>query len=357
MKKTVIIRVLLVCICIMLWGCGKSEAVKNVESLIEEIGEVTVDSGNSIEEAENAYNALTDEEKKQVENAELLTTKKEELAACIEKAEEEARKKEEEEKKKAEEERKKKLAPFVGTWKPIYADAMKNEFYHDLMWDLQEQVPKAEKVIDENDEFAEVNEDGTIECGMPRKKYKLVEDNGITKLVGSSAVYVREEDYEDVMDKMFVHVTLNTDNIGDYIGGPVEIGRYLDEWGDETDTKAFIFSSPAYDNEGLIMLSFKDVKYEMYFNDVSEPTTYYMPYVLGFSTLNNMSSLNHFGRAEGEIWYIRKDYVSEITAKEDKNINGSLCGTRTIKFTDGFSADFYVPGTSNTNITATDFKF
>ena len=76
MKKTVIIRVLLVCICIMLWGCGKSEAVKNVESLIEGIGEVTVDSGTSIEEAENAYNALTDEEKKQVENAELLRLKK-----------------------------------------------------------------------------------------------------------------------------------------------------------------------------------------------------------------------------------------------------------------------------------------
>lgn len=89
MKKTIIIGIALVCICIMLRGCGKSEAVKNVESLIDGIGEVTVDSRNSIEEAEKAYNALSDEEKNKVANADLLTTKKEELTVCIEQAEEE----------------------------------------------------------------------------------------------------------------------------------------------------------------------------------------------------------------------------------------------------------------------------
>ena len=45
---------------------------------------------------------------------------------------------------------------------------------------------------------------------------------------------------------MFVHVVLDEDNIGDYIGGPIKIGKYTDEWGDESDSDVYTFSSPAW---------------------------------------------------------------------------------------------------------------
>lgn len=54
-------------ICVGLCGC-KSKSVKNVEKLIDEIGTVTEYSVYQIEEAEQAYRALTEDEQMDVEN-------------------------------------------------------------------------------------------------------------------------------------------------------------------------------------------------------------------------------------------------------------------------------------------------
>lgn len=56
-----------VLICMGLCGC-KSEAVKNVEKLIDDIGTVTEYSEYQIEAAEQAYHALTEDEKMDVSN-------------------------------------------------------------------------------------------------------------------------------------------------------------------------------------------------------------------------------------------------------------------------------------------------
>lgn len=55
-------------ISLMLVGCGKSEAVKNAEEAIAAIGEITIESGEAIKNAEKFYNILTDSEKSEVEN-------------------------------------------------------------------------------------------------------------------------------------------------------------------------------------------------------------------------------------------------------------------------------------------------
>ena len=309
LKKSLVKVLLSLFICSSLWGCGKSNAVKNVEELIDGIGEVTADSEESIEEAEKAFNALSDKEKEQVENAAQLEQKKEEVKERIKEAEEEA-KKEEEKKKLAE--KKEKLAPYDGTWKPIYSEAVNNDLLHSS--------PKVKKIyskdlnIDELDETITPIDETTIKVSRDGLgALKLVDDQGITKFVSEGGAFVRKSEYDDVMDKMFVHVILDEDNIGDYIGGPIKIGRYLDEWGDETDADAYVLSSPAYDNEGLILLSFKDVKFEVYYNGVTDSTTYYEPYPLGYALGTGTPTLNKFGRAEGEIWYVRKEYVSNIS--------------------------------------------
>ena len=53
-------------------GCGKSESVRNVENLINGIGEVSIESGEVIKQAEEAYEALSEEDKNKVENADQI---------------------------------------------------------------------------------------------------------------------------------------------------------------------------------------------------------------------------------------------------------------------------------------------
>lgn len=72
MKKTIAIILVLV-MCVSLCSC-KSKDVKNVETLIDAIGEVTVNSEQAITDAEEAYASLDDDEKADVENYELLTS-------------------------------------------------------------------------------------------------------------------------------------------------------------------------------------------------------------------------------------------------------------------------------------------
>lgn len=347
MKKTIMTTILMVLMCCVLWGCGKSEAVKNVEALIDGIGEVTTENTIPIVEAEKAYNALTDEEKKQVKNADQLEAKKQELEILREKEQKEAENREKEEEQKKLEEKKTLLAPFLGKWKALYGEALIND-KNRPSW--SEEIQTGDLVIvDSTDRIQPVDENTIRYDTNGIGKLTMIKDNGKDKLVSNAGVYVRDEDYEEIFNEMFVHVVLDENNISDYIGGPVEIGKFLDEWGEETDSKAYTFASPAYDEDDLIMLTFKDVKYEMYFKGIGESVTYYEPYPVmsGWGD----PRLDHFGRAEGEIWYIKKEYVDSIEEMDGKD------NARKITFKDGYSIDLYVPSASGLNISVTDYEF
>lgn len=67
MKKLVSL-VLACAMCLSLCACGKSEAVKNVEAMIDALGEITLDSKNAIVAIDEAYGALTEDEQKKVSN-------------------------------------------------------------------------------------------------------------------------------------------------------------------------------------------------------------------------------------------------------------------------------------------------
>ena len=71
MKKKILPLVLAVVFVILLAGC-KSQEVKTVEEMIATIGYVTLDSISKIESAENAYNQLPDNEKRNVGNISIL---------------------------------------------------------------------------------------------------------------------------------------------------------------------------------------------------------------------------------------------------------------------------------------------
>lgn len=80
--KKIIALVLVLVMCLSLTAC-KSKEAKKVESLIEAIGEVTLDSETAVISAENAYNALTDEDKAEIENYEILITARSTLDSLI----------------------------------------------------------------------------------------------------------------------------------------------------------------------------------------------------------------------------------------------------------------------------------
>lgn len=72
MKKAIVLVLALV-LCLTAAACsGKSEAVKAVEESIAALGDITAQSGEAIQALDQAYNALSEEEKAKVENAQVL---------------------------------------------------------------------------------------------------------------------------------------------------------------------------------------------------------------------------------------------------------------------------------------------
>ena len=80
-KLTLIIMMLI--LVLALSACGKSDAVKNVEAEINALQTITIDSRSDIEKAQADYDALSDKEKKQVENVATLDSAKEELLLAL----------------------------------------------------------------------------------------------------------------------------------------------------------------------------------------------------------------------------------------------------------------------------------
>lgn len=70
--KTALTLLLALVMCISLCACGKDASVKNVEEMIEAIGEVTTENLETVEAAMEAYNALPEDKRASVENYAIL---------------------------------------------------------------------------------------------------------------------------------------------------------------------------------------------------------------------------------------------------------------------------------------------
>ena len=71
--RKIMAALLALSLCLCLCACGKSPAAEAVDALIDNIGQVTRDSGGDIQAAEAALEALTEKEKKRLDGAETLT--------------------------------------------------------------------------------------------------------------------------------------------------------------------------------------------------------------------------------------------------------------------------------------------
>lgn len=73
MKKKITLWGIMLLFCISLAGCSiKSKPAKETEKLISAIGEVSLDSLDAIQEAEEYYETLTDKQKDEIENYKVL---------------------------------------------------------------------------------------------------------------------------------------------------------------------------------------------------------------------------------------------------------------------------------------------
>ncbi len=81
-KKVIQIRMIgavMLLLAMFICGCGKSSAAKQVDELILKIGTVTNESGDKIQEAEKKYDALTENQKDEVENYAVLKEAREDF--------------------------------------------------------------------------------------------------------------------------------------------------------------------------------------------------------------------------------------------------------------------------------------
>lgn len=334
MKKAISLMLAFV-LCLSLCACGKSEAVKNVEALIDAIGEVTAESGKTINAAESAYNALTEEEKAEVSGIEALSAAKVDYAealidsigevtidskSAILAAEEAYSALSDEEK----------MAVASTTTLTAAIDQL------DILLKEQELIGRWCYISDKSAGLTFL-EGGTVELGEGFKADYIFTDNGImidfeieydftyenfegiTVLMNEYAgTYVREEDYDAVHNKVFVDVDLATVDISEYAEF-VHLDYRLDDFGEKEPANTHLVVSEVYD-QGLIYWGTTggDVIVEY----GGENTIH------GGFPFGATSYVPEFGRMKGTIVFIRAEYVDEYIFNEsERKIVSKLFGS------------------------------
>ena len=319
-----------------LCGCGESAELKSVKEQIAAIGEVDLDSEAAIVAAEEAYQALSEEDKAKVDNYAELTAAREVYEEAKKTAEmEEARK------------------ALVGEWVEVYSAF--------LPYAATSNVVLTE---DGNADFDGLGVSWRMSEDMRSVEFsfgdtvitsfEIADYDGIMALVGNqtdftSSVYVRREDYQSFVDQRFVAVEINSDNIGEYIGEYVKVGDELDDFGDVMG-EACMFRSKAIE-QGLVYVGRSDdFVFEIEAESGQIGDMIYgageFPVYDPFSVSPRMFfSVSSFGRAKGTLYFVRAENVAENGVEM---INGLT--QRVVRLTDGTafldSSGFYWKNTS-----------
>ena len=319
--KKVIPLFLALLMCLSLCSCGKSEAVTNVEALIEAIGEVSAESEDAVVLAEDAYNALTDKEKEKVENFTVLTDARAALDVALEIARHEALE-----------------ASFAGEW----VSELKRDFSIQLNTD-------GTLTLDGFDGTWALNEEETaldLSFAGLSISVKIIEEDGFQKLDMSainSWCLVKAENYQAAFDKKFIAVELSGENVKEYLGDPVHIGYGLDAWGEEDkQNPVYLLTSKVYE-DGLVYIGCSDdfaveLIWESTYENRKEPIAG-NPFSLIWGYDDNDGYYNRpvsIGeRAAGTLYYVRSEYVVENSINSD--------GRRDVKLTNGsvYSPEYY----------------
>lgn len=170
MRKVLLILMVFI-VLLNLCACGKSEAVTKFESLVEQVGMVSIDSGVKISAAEEAYKALTDKEKESVAESYAILTEKRDAF-----------------------EKEKKLAAVVAFINAIGDVTLSSEVaindaekhFNQLTEDQKEKVTNADKLLAAKDKY------NSLLCENCMSK---INDIGIVTLDNQQAIIEAEDCY------------------------------------------------------------------------------------------------------------------------------------------------------------------
>lgn len=344
MKKVLSILLALV-LCLSLCACGKSEAVKNVEAMIDALGEITLESIDAIRSAEDAYSALTEDEQKKVSNYETLTSARDSYYELA----------------------------LVGEW-----------CVHNIsLYDIESMYTRLNlrlnadmTAVDYGDGGMEISgpwsvTDGRLtvgEVGNDWTDYIVFEeeDKLFLESDGSNWSLMRVADFHALLDDIFLVVDVSEIALNEYFGFSFLENIEVDTWGEPTGhgDKRVRLTNQLYEQGWLYLSNDESLAIEIAYPEHHGEThhefngTEYWTkeagsitltgcpftgatgqivwYIPGFTFVDDLSvDQLSFGRAKGTITYINQKYVKEVKADADSQSR--------VLITD-FSVDEYFSG-------------
>ena len=302
-----------------LCGC-KSKEVKNVEAMIDAIGTVDEDSIGEIEEAMEAYDDLSEEDKAKVENYADLTSAHDDWLELL----------------------------VMGAW------VDESTYYYDL-----EEMYKRVTVTLNEDMTADGEyifgdwrvEDGKIliDNGEVEYMYHIYQEDDEVCIGSINSKMIRKEKHTALLDAMFVTVELTEENIADYCQLIKYKENEKDAFGTETgNTTTYLRLESTVFEDGLVYYRSSDdlavellipkhkVKYTTngkkwysYSKDASSEAIQYGLYdawgiYLGYEYATGQASEDQidlekisFGRVKGKVTFIRGEFIKEIKCDDN----------------------------------------
>jgi len=345
MRKALSLILALV-LCLSLSACGKSEAVKNVEAMIDALGEITLESIDAIRSAEDAYNALTEDEQKKVDNYETLTQARDSYYELA----------------------------LAGEWVRNHiniSDVASN--YEAISIVLNSDMTGIHQEDGNNPlTWSVVNSQLCLDMGHYQNTYNIIEENGIIYFHyyekempqenitwQSDSDYLSVSDFHTYLDDIFLIVDLSSVELSEYFDFTVYEEDITDEWGDSLGAgyKSVLLKNKLYE-QGWMFLDKKDdyaieVLYPAYTVTVdykngnteiinheegSYTVDWYTPYTCYWQTRDYLDSYStdstatssltldqlSFGRARGTFIFINSDYVVAVQKMDAEITNNRI---------------------------------
>ena len=316
MKKAISLLLALV-LCLSLTACGKSEAVKNVEAMIDALGEITLESIDAIRSAEDAYNALTADEQKKVENYKSLTAARD---AYFELA-------------------------LVGDWAELYINLYDVEgMYNQLRMVLNADMTGTE-YADGEEAFTWSVTDCilNVDYGGATRPLNIVEENNQISLEQDGWTLLTGDDYRAYLDDIFLIVDLSEVDVNEYCEPVLYNFQDVDTWGEPIDEVCtmLMLKNKLYEDGWLYLSQLDDLAIEIFTPEynvsskeetiasseitVSEPfgavyKLYYWYIEDGEPTCDLKMGDVAFGRTRGKIIFINSAYVKEVKQDEWRRV-------------------------------------
>ena len=311
--KKVIACVLVVVTLFTLSACGAEAVVgkandllaaKRVDDMIADLGStVTLENEDAIIAVEEAFNALTEEQKALMEYADYIPIYRNNLDILKHEAEYELLREQ-----------------LCGTWMNLY---------------------------DTEEPAAIIREDGTASIGAYEYDWTLNQNLETIRFEGSSRIVLavenhdgllclhnpdlmtclKQEDFDAFDSEALVTVNFESEDPEEYFGEAMDLGPLTSEEGKETGARLFAFRSKAYEN-GLVYFHTGILFALNYKGSGREHGVLYEPYGASYVTDAKQLGVLKVTGINGTITFIRSEYVSDLSYDAET-------GERVIQLTNG----------------------